>query len=57
MIFKIDPNTCIGCGVCVKSCSVSAIKQDDDKYIINTEVCIGCGICAGNCPLNAISNE
>jgi len=47
-------NECIACGACAGECPVSAIAENDGKYVI-TEECIGCGACAGACPVDAIA--
>ncbi len=55
MAAKIDKDTCVGCGACVDSCPVSAIKLDGDKADIVESDCIECGACVGTCPCEAIS--
>jgi NAD-dependent dihydropyrimidine dehydrogenase PreA subunit len=57
MAYKIDPETCIGCGACVDDCPVEAISAVDDKYVIDADECIDCGACEGSCPTEAISAE
>lgn len=53
MAYKIDLDTCVGCGTCVDECPVSAISEVDGKYVINEDECIECGACAGACPVEA----
>jgi ferredoxin len=53
MAYKIDLDTCVGCGTCVDECPVSAISEVDGKYVINEDECISCGACAGACPVEA----
>lgn len=58
MAYKIDKDTCVGCGACVGSCPVGAISiGDDGKAVINPEVCISCGTCAAVCPVGAPASE
>ena len=55
MAAKIDKETCVGCGACVDSYPVSAIKIEGDKAEIVEGECIECGACVGTCPCEAIS--
>ena len=55
MAATINQETCVGCGACVDSCPVSAIKIDADKAVITEGECIECGACVGSCPTEAIS--
>ncbi len=57
MAFKIDQETCAGCGVCESSCPVSAISQSGDKYQIDPAKCTDCGACSDACPVSAISGD
>jgi formate dehydrogenase major subunit len=67
----LDPNKCINCGICVRTCSeilkVSAIdfvyrgfktivKPAMEKELLETN-CIACGNCIDNCPTGAISEK
>jgi len=49
---KIDKNTCIECGACIKACHFEAINSD---FVIDEISCEGCGYCEKICPANAIS--
>ncbi len=44
---------CIGCGSCLDTCFVDAIRWVDDRAVI-TESCRGCGRCIEICPQGAI---
>ncbi len=61
-----NPETCIGCGLCVKRCpmeTVSLVTSDKAKNkkgkiaSLDTEACIGCGVCAYKCPTQSITLE
>ncbi len=54
MAVKVDEEKCTGCGLCVESCNVEAIKIEDDKAVISDE-CVECSVCIGECPQEAIS--
>ena len=40
---QIDINKCIGCGICLKFCTVGAISISDKKAVINVDECVDCG--------------
>ena len=46
-------DTCIGCGTCLDSCFVNAIKLKNNRAEISKE-CRGCGRCIEICPQGAI---
>lgn len=48
---------CIGCGACVKVCSVKAITLDNKLAVIDQEKCIGCKDCVQKCPTKVISGN
>lgn len=53
----IHEDKCKGCGLCQKSCPVSAIEGEArEKRVINQEKCIKCGTCLVSCPFKAIGN-
>ncbi len=55
---KVDPNKCIGCGMCVRTCPSRLIEIKDlgDAKIVHFSAgrCIYCGRCANACPERAI---
>ncbi len=53
--YIINPDTCIGCRICVNTCPVGAISiTEDNKAWIDPEKCILCGACVASCPVGAI---
>jgi UDP-glucose 4-epimerase len=46
-------DNCVGCGTCVDTCFVNAIKIEAGRATISDE-CRGCGRCVEACPENAI---
>ena len=54
----VDPETCVGCGKCVKRCQMDAVSvSDEKKAVIDYSRCIGCGICVPTCKPEAIRLE
>lgn len=51
----IDEGKCTGCGVCLKSCAVSALSLTDKKKAAADGSCVMCGVCVNSCPFGAIS--
>jgi electron transport complex protein RnfB len=57
---RIDHAKCITCGLCVKKCPTSAIKDylpARPKASIDPGKCAGIDVCAKVCPVNAISGD
>lgn len=51
---KINYETCINCGKCLKVCPVNAIKKIEGEYVVQEELCLGCGVCGRACPKSSI---
>jgi dihydropyrimidine dehydrogenase (NAD+) subunit PreA len=57
LLAHVDPELCIGCGICVKACTsggYQAIKLVDKIGVIDPDLCDGCNLCSGLCPTLAI---
>ena len=57
MAVKVDKEKCNGCGPCVESGPVEAIKIEDNLAVVDADTCIDCGACIDACPNEAISEE
>ena len=54
-----NPNTCILCGLCQRSCPAECIdvqKEKEQIVYLNTQ-CIRCGYCVRVCPTNTITQN
>lgn len=56
---QINIDKCVGCGKCLKFCTVGAISISNKKAIINVDQCVDCGVCLrlGVCEYDAFYNE
>ncbi|MBN1540448.1 MAG: CoB--CoM heterodisulfide reductase iron-sulfur subunit A family protein [Candidatus Thermoplasmatota archaeon] len=55
LIAWVDPEVCVGCGVCVEVCAYSARTMNEVTGIaeVDEALCVGCGACISACPSNA----
>jgi electron transport complex protein RnfB len=52
---RSDPETCTGCGTCVKRCQFGVPSLVDDKSSVDQKRCVGCGQCVMTCPSGAMT--
>lgn len=50
-----NPETCLGCGVCVERCQMEALRIENDRMVLNVDRCIGCGLCVSTCPSGTLT--
>ncbi|RJP95666.1 MAG: 4Fe-4S dicluster domain-containing protein [Desulfobacteraceae bacterium] len=59
---KLDPSSCVGCGICDSRCQMDAVfisgykegKKKTPVFSINEDSCIGCGLCVTACAPGAM---
>ena len=48
--------SCIGCGICEKTCTAGAVKVTDHCAVIDESVCLSCGMCVVKCPRHVLTD-
>ena len=54
-VSQVDPEQCLGCGLCADVCQFGAISVDDGVAAVDAALCMGCGVCVSRCQQEALS--
>jgi len=54
-VAHLDPDACVGCGVCADRCQFGAIGMAGGRAVHDRERCFGCGSCVAKCPSGALT--
>ncbi|MFH0958148.1 MAG: nitroreductase family protein [Pseudomonadota bacterium] len=52
---KIDPDLCVGCGLCVQVCPVKTLSMVNGKAEVTGDRSLNCGHCQAICPESAVT--
>lgn len=53
--FVLETEECIGCGICVESCTQGVLDIVDGVVeAVDEDACIACGDCVEACPMGCI---